>query len=61
MDIALVGSKGRVVKSPVTQIIVGGVTVPVFSWKIDGDLHPMALRLIVTELGRIARTGIWME
>lgn len=61
MEITLVGSKGRVVKSPVADIVACTVAIPFLDWQIKGDLHPMSLCLKVPILGRISRTRIRME
>lgn len=58
MKEALVGGEGRVVQAPVGKVIVGGVAVPVGGREVEGELHPVPLRLVVAELGRRTLTGV---
>lgn len=58
MDEALVGGEGRVVEAPVGEVVVGGVAVPVGGREVEGELHPVPLRLVVAELGHRALAGV---
>ena len=42
----------RVVEAPVEQIVVGTIDIPRRRWQIDGNLHPVALRLKIAIHGR---------
>jgi hypothetical protein len=59
MGVALIGREGRIVKSPVQEIIVGRVPVPLWRREMQSDLHPVALGLVVAELrwGPLAGVG----
>lgn len=61
MEVALVSSERGVIESPVFEIIDGAVAVPVLRWKIDGNLHPVALRLVIAEDRRRVGAGIGVE
>lgn len=58
MEAALVGGEGRVVEAPVSEVVVGGVAVPVGGGEVEGELHPVPLRLVVAELGHRALAGV---
>lgn len=47
MEEALVGGERGVVEAPVGEIVSGGVTIPLGWGKVEGDLHPVALGLVV--------------
>lgn len=53
MEVALVGSERRVVKTPIGEIIVSGVGVPIPDWEVESDLHPMPLGLKIAILWRV--------
>jgi len=55
---ALVGGEGRVVEAPVGEVVVGAVAVPVGGREVEGELHPVPLRLVVAELGRRTLAGV---
>jgi hypothetical protein len=55
---ALVSGERRVVEAPVREVVVGGVAVPVGGWEMEGELHPVPLRLVVAELGPHALAGV---
>lgn len=59
VDPALVGGEGWIVETPVGEVVVGGVAVPVGGGEVEGELHPVPLSLVVTEFGRraLARVG----
>lgn len=61
MDETLVRGQRRVVKSPISQIIVGAVPIPFLNWKVNGDLHPMSLSLIVPKFRRVASAGVRVQ
>lgn len=61
MDVTLVCGERRVIEAPVSEIISGGVAVPVFDREIERDLHPMPLRLVVAEPRRSAGAGVRVE
>lgn len=47
MEEALVGGERRVVEAPIGEIVGRGVAVPIDRRQVEGDLHPMALSLII--------------
>lgn len=53
MEVALVSSEGRIVKSPIGKIIVSGVGVPILDWEIKSYFHPMPLGLKISIVWRI--------
>lgn len=61
MDVTLVCGERRVIEAPVSEIISGGVAVPVSDREIERDLHPMPLRLVVAEPRRSAGAGVRVE
>lgn len=61
MNETLIGCKGWIIKSPIVEVISCTVPIPVLSWKVDGDFHPMPLCLIVTILRRVAGTRVRMK
>ncbi len=56
MHKALVCCKRRVIKSPVPQIIICSVLVPLLDWSVNCDFHPMPLSFIVSIFGRHCST-----
>ena len=47
VEIALVGGERGVIESPVGKIVGRSVAVPIGDGHIEGDLHPVPLRLVV--------------
>ncbi len=54
----MVGSQGRIVESPVVEVVVGGVEVPLGGGKVDGDLLPVTLSLEVAKHRRSVLAGV---
>lgn len=61
VDAALVRREGRVVEAPVEEVVVGCVPVPIGGREVESDLHPMALGLVVAELGWGPLAGVGAE
>lgn len=61
MEIALVRSQRGVIESPISEIIHGAVAVPLLGRQIDRNLHPVALRLVISEHRRRIGAGVGVE
>lgn len=61
MSVALVGGEGRIVETPIREIVGSGVSIPVLRRGVEGDLHPMPLRFKIPIHGRIPSPRIRMQ
>lgn len=61
MEVTLVRSERGIVKTPIAEIIGRAVPIPFLNRKIECDLHPMSLGLIVPEHRRCGCTGVRVE
>ena len=60
MEVTLVSSKRRVVKTPVAKIIRSTISIPILDWKIKSDFHPMPLSFKISILWKVSCTRIRM-
>lgn len=61
MEVTLIRSKRRVIEPPIAKIIGSAVAVPFSDGEIDRDLHPVALRLVISENRRRRGTGVGVK
>ena len=59
IHVTMIRRQRRIIESPVEQVIVGGIAIPLIDGEVDRDLHPMPLSLVIAEHGRLAVRQEW--
>lgn len=58
MDVTLVSSQRRVIESPVSEVVVSAVSVPIDGWEVCGYLHPVSLSFEISEFRWSSGAGV---